>query len=47
MQVSEAFSLGVGQPALDFVNVDVENDAPLFVDPRPLRLLGPSGARSA
>src|SRR5688572_14881430 len=39
MRVAECFSLGLGQPSLDFVNVDVDTDAPLFVDPRALRLL--------
>lgn len=39
MRVSSQFGLGLGQPSLDFVNVDVAADAPLFVDPRALRLL--------
>jgi hypothetical protein len=39
MRVSDCFDIGLGQPALDFVNVDVARDARLFVDPRALRLL--------
>jgi hypothetical protein len=39
MRISECFDLRVGQASLDFVNVDVERDAPLFIDPRSLRLL--------
>jgi hypothetical protein len=39
VRVSECYQLGLGQAALDFVNVDVEGDAPLFIDPRALRLL--------
>jgi hypothetical protein len=38
MRVSTYFQLGLTQPALDFVDVDVEGDDPLFVDPRALRL---------
>jgi hypothetical protein len=38
MRVSEYYGLGVGQAALDFVDVDIEGDDPLFVDPRALRL---------
>jgi hypothetical protein len=33
MKISEAFALGLSQPELDFVDVDLERDAPLFVDP--------------
>lgn len=33
MKISEAFTLGLSQPELDFVDVDLERDAPLFVDP--------------
>jgi len=39
MKVSEHFSLGRSQPTLDFVDVDVLNDKPLFIDPLALRLL--------
>jgi hypothetical protein len=39
MRVSEVYSLELGQPALDFVNVDVERDARVYLDPRALRLL--------
>lgn len=34
MRVSEFYSLGLTQGSLDFVDVDVENDVPLFIDPR-------------
>src|SRR4051794_15415246 len=37
MRVSGYFKLGVGQDALDFVDVDVVGDDPLFVDPHALR----------
>lgn len=39
MRVSEFYDLSVGQDALDFVDVDVTGDDPLFVDPRALRTL--------
>ncbi|MEK7632372.1 MAG: hypothetical protein AAB473_01115 [Patescibacteria group bacterium] len=39
MRISEHFSLGRSQPTLDFVDVDVVNDTPLFVDPLSLKLL--------
>jgi hypothetical protein len=39
MRVSEYFNLGRGQGELDFVDVDVEGDTKLYVDPRALRLL--------
>jgi hypothetical protein len=39
MRVSEHYDLGVGQPALDSVDVDVRRDSALFVDPRALLLL--------
>jgi hypothetical protein len=35
MKVSEAFTLGKAQAELDFVDVDLERDVPLFVDPFP------------
>jgi hypothetical protein len=34
MRVSEYFNLNRTQPSLDFVDVDVENDIRLFIDPR-------------
>jgi hypothetical protein len=39
MRVSEQFKLDRTQPSLDFVDVDVEDDVPVFIDPRALRLL--------
>lgn len=39
MRFSERYGLGVSQGALDFVDVDIDNDVRLFVDPRALRLL--------
>jgi len=39
MRVSEHFELGRSQPTLDFVDVDVSQDARVFLDPRALRLL--------
>jgi hypothetical protein len=39
VRVSEYFTLERTQPSLDFVDVDVEGDVPVFVDPRALRLL--------
>ena len=39
MRVSEYFDLGLQQPELDFVDIDVAGDVLLFVDPRALRLL--------
>lgn len=39
VRVSEHFSLGAQQDALDFVDVDIWGDDPLFVDPRALRTL--------
>lgn len=38
MRVSEYFALGVGQGGLDFVNIDVEGDVPVYVDPHALRM---------
>jgi len=38
-RVSEHFALGLTQPALDFVDVDVVGDVPLFVDPRAIERL--------
>jgi hypothetical protein len=39
VKVSALYNLGVSQPHLEFVDVDVDGDIPLFVDPRALRLL--------
>ena len=39
MRVSEFYDLGRTQPTLDFVDVDIREDTPVFVDPRALRLL--------
>jgi hypothetical protein len=37
MRVSEEFNLGRTQPSLEFVDVDVCGDTPVYVDPRALR----------
>lgn len=39
MRVSEYYGLQRTQPTLDFVDVDIEGDASVFIDPRALRLL--------
>lgn len=39
MRVSTYFKLQRNQPTLDFVDVDISNDARFFIDPRALRLL--------
>ena len=39
MRVSEFYQLGRTQPTLDFVDVDVDGDVLVFIDPRALRLL--------
>ena len=39
MRVSSAYKIGLTQPALDFVDVDLNTDTPVFVDPRALLLL--------
>jgi len=41
LRVSEHFKLGRRQPELDFVDVDVESDLPVFLDPRALLVLPP------
>jgi hypothetical protein len=38
-RVSQYFSLGLDQPSLDFVDVDIVGDVSVFIDPRALRLL--------
>lgn len=37
MRVSEMYRLGQHQASLDFVDVDIRNDIPLFLDPQALR----------
>jgi len=39
MRVSEYYSLGLEQPSLDFVDVRLDTDVPLFLDPSSLNLL--------
>lgn len=39
MRVSEYFSLGRSQPSLDFVDVDIEKDASVFIEPGAIRQL--------
>lgn len=39
MRISEHFGLGRAQPTLDFVDVDIQGDVRVFVDPRAMRLL--------
>lgn len=39
MRVSEYYELGLEQPSLDFVDVRLETDTPLFIDPTALSLL--------
>jgi hypothetical protein len=39
LRVSKHYGLGLTQPELDFVDVDVRNDSLLFIDPRGLLLL--------
>lgn len=39
MRVSEFYSLHLTQPSLDFIDVDLDSDAQLFVDPTALHLL--------
>src|SRR5262245_50355507 len=39
MRVSDYYNLGRTQPSLDFVDVDIFTDTPIFVDPRALKLL--------
>jgi hypothetical protein len=38
-RVSQYFKLGLPQAALDFVDVDVRRDTPLFVDPAALLII--------
>lgn len=39
MRVSEYYNLGFEQPSLDFVDVRLDTDTPLFIDPTALNLL--------
>lgn len=39
MRISEYFGLGLFQPSLDFVDVPLDSDVPLFIDPTALNLL--------
>ncbi len=39
MRISEYYKLRRTQPMLDFVDVDITGDTPVFIDPRALRLL--------
>lgn len=39
MRISQFYKLGRTQPTLDFIDVDVNFDTPLFVDPHALRIL--------
>lgn len=39
MHISEHYKLGRTQSSLDFVDVDIKGDTPIFIDPRALRLL--------
>lgn len=39
VRVSEHFRLGVSQPSLEFLDVDVEGDVRVFVDPHAFRLI--------
>jgi hypothetical protein len=39
MKISEHYGLDRGQGELDFVDVDIRGDTPLYLDPRALRLL--------
>ncbi|MER6220959.1 hypothetical protein ABT189_10235 [Streptomyces sp900105755] len=39
MHVSEFYNLGRTQPTLDFVDVDIENDTPVYIDPSTLKKL--------
>jgi hypothetical protein len=39
VRVSEYFNLGRSQPSLDFVDVDTEKDASVFIEPGAIRQL--------
>jgi hypothetical protein len=38
VRVSEKYGLGVTQASLDFVDVDIRGDVPVFIDPKAIRL---------
>lgn len=44
IRVSEHYKLGRTQPTLDFVDVDIRDDVPVFLDPRAARLLSSAWA---
>jgi hypothetical protein len=46
MRVSEVYGIGLRQGALDFVDVDVVNDVPLFIDPPAIAYLSSPWADS-
>jgi len=39
MRVSEYYHLGRTQPSLDFVDIDIENDTPVYIDPSAIKKL--------
>lgn len=39
MRVSEYFGLNRSQPSLDFVDIDIENDTPVYIDPSAIKNL--------
>ena len=39
MRVSQYFSLARSQPTLDFVDIDIENDTPVYIDPSAIKNL--------
>lgn len=47
MRLSEYFHLAESQPALDFVDIMVDEDFPIFIDPRPLRSMPGDWAQEA
>jgi hypothetical protein len=40
VRISEYFQLGRSQPSLEFVDVDIEGDTRVYVDPRALHNIG-------
>lgn len=45
MRVSEYYRLGRTQPGLDFVDIDIENDTPVYIDPSAIKNLSDEWAR--